>query len=168
MTDTRPDDALSPPPAGVCCIGGCRTRRHVVYTVIGWIIGVSAALSVAAIPLDVGESICGVWGCYPPANALLAMHLFWCVTTAAVVSLLALKPRLMRPVGYGLIALSLVGIASVIGFDLPRWLASASSFQQFWPQRVCYSIITLTDVPLLPALAAGLWCVASPNLKVQS
>src|SRR5262245_53022231 len=83
---------------------GTACRRHAargpLLTAMGWLLAALVALSVAAIPCDVGESMCGVWGCLPPIQALAAMHLFWCVTFGAGIhAIRRWRPGLLRPVG---------------------------------------------------------------------
>jgi hypothetical protein len=47
--------------------------------IVDWLAAV-VSRQVAAIPFDAGESLCGMWGCFPRIPDLAAMHLFWCVT----------------------------------------------------------------------------------------
>lgn len=145
------------------CATGC--RRHaaggVLLAAAGWLAAAVSALAVAAVPFDFGESLCGVWGCFPPVPALAAMHLFWCVALAAGVhAVRTLRPNLLRPLSATLLLAAAVGIALIVGGDLRAWLAGASdSARAFWPRRVGYTFATKTDYPLLQVLAAGVVCL---------
>ena len=90
------------------------------------------------------------------------MHLFWIVACAAVVwAVRTWRPELLTRVGGLLVATAVVGIAVVVGRDLSRWLElMPTEYRHFWPRRTAYAVLTLTDVPLVQALVAGLAGVA--------
>src|SRR5262249_47056408 len=113
-------------------------------------------------PYDAGESLCGVWGCFPPLPALAAMHLFWCAVLGACVwAVRGWRPGLLRPVGVVLLLAAAATTAVVVGRDLDRWFHWApDEYHPFWPRRVAYTLTTLTDVPLVQSLVAGAVCVA--------
>ena len=128
---------------------------------VGWLAAAVAALSVAAIPYDFGESLCGVWGCFPPIPALAAVHLLWVVLLAAGVwAVLRWRRGLLRPVGWVLITASVATAATVLGGDVGAWVERVpAEYKVFWPKRVGYRLATLTDVPIVQALLAGVACV---------
>ena len=139
-------------------------RRHAargpLLAAAGWLAAAVAALAVAAIPYDIGESMCGVWGCFPPVPALVAMHLFWCVVLAAGVhAVRGWRPGLLRPLGLVLILAAVAATALVVGTDLTRWLELPDRYRHHWPRRVGYILATKTDVPLVQSLAAGVACL---------
>lgn len=145
-------------PAAAC-------RRHAVrgplLAVAGWLTAAVAALAVVAVPWDIGESLCGVWGCFPPAPALAAMHLFWCaVFGAGVHAVYGGRPVLLRPAGAVLLLAGAAAAVAVVGTDLNRWLANMpDEYCRFWPRRVGYTLVTATDIPLAQSLAAGVACL---------
>jgi hypothetical protein len=144
------------------CAVGCRRHaaRGPLLAVAGWLTAGVAALAVAAVPLDVGESLCGVWGCFPPLPALAAMHLFWCVALGAGVHAAAgLRRGLLRPLGVALVFAAIVTGALVVGRDLTRRLEFVGDQRHLWPRRVGYTLAVSTDLPLTQALAAGAACL---------
>lgn len=149
-------------PAVATCPSACRRRaaRGPLLAAVCWLAAAVAALSVAAIPYDIGESLCGVWGCFPPVPALVAMHLFWCVVLAAGVhAVRGWRPGLLRPLGVVLILAALAATALVVGNDLNRWLELPDRYRSFWPRRVGYTLAITTDIPLIQSLAAGVGCL---------
>lgn len=155
--------------------GGCeRCTRHAalggLLGVAGWLGAGLAALAVAAVPFDFGESLCGVWGCYPPVPPLAAMHLLWLVAGGAVVwAARRWLPGLVRPLGVLLIVAGVVGLVVAVGGDLPQWLHRVGiEYQHFWSKRVAYRIATLTDVPIVQGLLAGVVCLLIGRRKSRS
>jgi hypothetical protein len=128
---------------------------------IGWGLAAYAALSLASLPGDFGESWCGVWGCLPPVQALAAMHLFWVVVLCPLVGwgLTKGRPHQLRRAGMLLFFAALAGIVVVVGRDLVVWLAAVTpAFRAYWARRALYTVVTLSDVPLLQGLLAGAIC----------
>ena len=152
------ESAAEGSPAAATC------RRHAargpLLAAAGWLAAAVAALAVAAVPYDISEPLCGVWGCFPPVPALVAIHLFWCVVLAAGVhAVRAGRPGLLRPLGVVLMLAAVATIAIVVGNDLTRWLELPDKYRSLWPRRVGYVLATSTDIPLLQSLAAGGVCL---------
>ena len=61
------DDAITPP-SGV-------GRR--MMTMVAYVAASGLALLVSLLPFESTESFCGPWGCFPPLQALAAIHLLW-------------------------------------------------------------------------------------------
>jgi hypothetical protein len=164
LTDNREPlvDASEARPSAAC---SSRCRRHAarqpLLAAAGWLAAAVGSLLVAAIPYEGGESVCGVWGCFPPLQAVAAMHLFWCVVlSAAVWSVREWLPRLCLPLGVVLFIGAATTTGVVLGNDLYRWLNSMpEEYRIYWPRRVAYTLATLTDVPLTQSLLAGLVCI---------
>jgi hypothetical protein len=138
--------------------------------VIAWALTALAALSVAWLPGDFGESLCGPWGCLPPLQALAAMHLFWAVAFVPFVAWgpTKAKPRQLRLVGMLVFLGSLLAIVVVIGRDLLGWLPQMpADVQAFWPRRALYTLATLSDVPLVQGLLAGAICWSVGQVRVR-
>ncbi len=112
----------------------------------------------AALPDPVGESLCGIWGCFPPFPALVAMHLFWGALAGGAVWLATglLPGRALLRVGLTVAVVSLAGVAVAVATDLPHWLDTVpDSDHRLWPLRAVYRLATLSDVPLVQGLGAG-------------
>ncbi len=154
------------------CSTGCRRHaaRGQLLALVWWLGAAVAALSVAAVPFDFGEALCGVWGCLPPLSALVAMHLFWFVAFGAGVhAATATRPPLTRPLGVVLVLAALAGAVIVLGVDLSRWLEQVPDrYQSFWPRRLAYTLGTKTDLPLVQALAAGVACLVLAKRSTRS
>jgi hypothetical protein len=108
------------------------------------------------------HTVCGAWGCGPPLPVLLACHVFWMVllTPPAFVTALRLPAHRVRFFGTLLVVLGLSGLVAVGVWEAATWLREASEWQRrFFVQRYLFSIVTLTDFPILEILivGAGLW-----------
>jgi hypothetical protein len=139
-------------------------------TAVGWLAAAVVSLLVAAIPYDAEESVCGVWGCYPPLQALAAMHLLWCAVLGSIVwSIREWRPRLLLPVGLVLIIVAAPATAVVIGNDLHHWTHGLPErYHKFWPRRIAYTLSTLTDLPLVQSLLAGMVCIQLGRRRTHS
>lgn len=126
-----------------------------------WGLTVVGALKVADIPGDFGESLCGVWGCLPPRQALVAMHLLWLVlfVPPAVVAGLRLSPVAAIRLGLLVAMGSAVVAVCVVGLDVARWLSlTTAEFHGYAGRHALYSLAVHTDVPMAQAVLAGLLC----------
>lgn len=126
--------------------------------ILAWIGALVGSLLIAQIPGDHTDSMCGVWGCYPPLQAVLAMHLFWATAIIGPIAWLAtFRPCGLRSLGWILLSLGLVSIAILVSTDLSRWMATASeSATRFWPRRIQYCLLTHTDYPVVQIALSGL------------
>jgi hypothetical protein len=156
-------------------VGACPTvcPRHAalrpILIGVAWLAAAVASLSVAAIPYDFGESLCGVWGCFPPITALAAMHLFWCVVFGAIVwAVRRWRPSSLRVCGMILLLIATVATAVFVGRDLYEWLEWMPAVERhYWPRRVAYLLLTLTDIPLVQSLIAGVVCIVLGGRPVR-
>lgn len=150
------------PIAGAACATGCPRRALGARLLVaaGWLAAALAALLVAALPLDIGESLCGPWGCLPPFAALVALHLFWFVVVGALVSsTVRWRVAFRRTAGSVLVGVTLAAAALVVGTDLYDWFGRGSeTARAYWPQRVAFRLATATDVPVFQLLGAGVAC----------
>ena len=64
--------------------------RILVY-VFGYFVLGALTLLIGRIQGDIGEGLCGVWGCFPPMQALVSMHLLWCLAATAIVHWLSTR-----------------------------------------------------------------------------
>jgi hypothetical protein len=132
-----------------------------VLGLIGWGLAGYAVLSLGQLPGEFGHSLCGPWGCLPPLQALAAMHLFWALALLPLIVLALAKgqPHHLRLAGMLLSLGAGLGIAVVVGRDLLAWLpAVPPEFHGYWARRALYTLVTLSDVPLLQVLGAGAIC----------
>ncbi len=134
--------------------------RGALWGIAGWLGAALAAVFVATVPYDPGEKLCGVWGCFPPLAAVASMHLIWCVILGATVwAVHRWAPALLRPLGFVLVLAALGAAAALVGTDLTDWLSKVSAdARRFWPRRLGYRVVTLTDVPVVQALVVGAAC----------
>jgi hypothetical protein len=134
--------------------------RGPLYALAGWLAAALASVMVATIPYDPGEMFCGVWGCLPPLPAVAAMHLLWCVALGATVwAVNRWFPSGLRALGFVLLIASIGATAALVSNDLSTWMAKTSvEARQFWPKRIAYRIVTLTDVPLVQSFVVGAAC----------
>jgi len=132
-----------------------------LWAVAGWLTAALAAVLVATIPYDPGESLCGPWGCFPPVLALVSMHLLWFVALGAGTWAVARwLPGLLRPLGFVLLLTGVVATGVYVTNDLVQWLSRMSDdLRPFWPKRVGYRLLTLSDVPLVQSTLVGTLCV---------
>jgi hypothetical protein len=133
-----------------------------------WGILTYAVLGLRNIPMNVGESLCGVWGCFPPLESLLAYHAFCLMLAVPPIWLLvrSCMPRTLTWIGMGLIFLAFVGIGAVTGHEAVAWLGIVpSDYRQFFLRRILYVITTNPEIPLIPALLSGAVCWIGGDLK---
>ncbi|MBI2477933.1 MAG: hypothetical protein HYV60_04595, partial [Planctomycetia bacterium] len=114
------------------------------------------------------HSICGPWGCGSPIAALVGWHGFWLLLVAPVVGLLIRSwPAYQLWIG-GLVLLAsgtatLVGIAT---WEAVTWLPLVRGDQQtYFVQRFLFSVITMTDLPVIPVTLAGIAMCLSARIK---
>jgi hypothetical protein len=129
-----------------------------------WAAGLFSVLSLQYLPdRFFGEhSVCGPWGCGAPLPALLACHGFWLVlfAPATVYAARHLRPQNVWRLGAGLVALAFVGLAAVAVWQAGAWWTNVDkSLHRYALQRYLFVLATLTDVPVLETLVAGvtLW-----------
>lgn len=132
-----------------------------------------AALSLHEVQAMKTHSICGVWGCGPPTNALLAIHLSWAVAIWPPLlyvpwrflwSTLVLK-RIRRT----LAAIGIGGLVTITVWQWMAWYPDATELQKdFIWHRCGFVILTAVDWPFLELLAAAglLAIVPSKNKPV--
>lgn len=108
------------------------------------------------------HTVCGSWGCGAPLPALLACHGFWLVLVApaTVYAARRLAPISVWRLGAGLVALAGIGFVAIAVWQGATWWQSVDpSLHRYAVQRYLFVLATLTDVPILETLVAGvtLW-----------
>jgi hypothetical protein len=135
-------------------------RRATIVGLVCWGLAAYGALCVADVPVDSHE-LCGPWGCLPPVQALVAMHLFWGLLLVLPVVWLTthLNFRLLGVLGTMLMVASGLALACLIGSDLPSWLeVMPPTLRDYWGRRVLAIVAVHTDLPLVQLFLAGAAC----------
>ena len=149
--------------SGLLSAGEQTNMRFVELTVLPIIWGAVplAVLSVHDSNALNQHTVCGVWGCGPPLNALVAVHVGW--IAALWPPLFYLPWRLKTTdetnkwLAIALITAGIAGIAGIVLWQWFVWLPRASEFaaEHIW-QRCAFSVATAGDWPLAQLLAGGL------------
>lgn len=114
------------------------------------------------------HSICGAWGCGPPVSALVGWHGFWLVLVTPLVGTLihSWPARTLRTVGLLLLACGLMTVVGIAIWNAMTWLPLMSGDQPtYFVQRVLFSVVTLTDLPVIPTTMAGFAMYISSHIK---
>ena len=121
-----------------------------------WFAGMWGSLQVHKMDLNITHSICGRWGCGPPAEALIGYHGFWLfsVLPIAMVAGWYFTPRTSRTVGRSVLLLSLVATIAYVAWDVVDFYRQAES-AQYLLQRGFFTLVTTVDVPMIPTILAG-------------
>lgn len=139
-----------------CCPRHAALRRASRWTIF-WLTGLVAAAMLETIPGEAHSGLCGIWGCWPPLQAIAAVHLAWCMAIGATVhAARSVRTFSLKGLGALLLFVGIVGCLSVVVSDLPSWSARLTVEQQsYWPRRVLFVLATRTDLPLIPLFLTG-------------
>ncbi len=134
--------------------------RRVIWAVV-WLGIIGASIGVGFLPGDpFGESLCGVWGCYPPFQSFASLHLLWlAVMMPPAIALARHRPGSIAKVAG--VFLAIVGVLAsicVVGGGLANWgfTPSQPEFNKYAFRRIRYVLATRTDVPALQLTATGI------------
>jgi hypothetical protein len=106
-----------------------------------------------------GHAVCGLWGCGPPLQALIAFHGFWLVLLSLPVALCCrlIDPTRLMAVSVLTIVVGIAGIAGVVAWEAEHWLPNVGELQrEYFLQRCLFRVGTMTDVPLVQLVLAGI------------
>jgi hypothetical protein len=134
---------------------------RVVFGVGVWAVALFGVLSLNNLPGKYEGSFCGVWGCWPPLQALAAMHGFWTVLFIPPVgwAVRNFSPARLRLLGQVLTALGLLALITIITMGLLDWLPyNPEVYREFIPQRVLFVVANFVDFPAVQLVVAGLVC----------
>ena len=125
-----------------------------------WAFAFWSTLKISNAPILQEHSVCGVWGCGPPTNALLACHLGWMVFLAPSIPLafrlLAKWPRVFSVFWWVLCGVGVAGLVSTGIHELMTWYPNASALaRSYFSRRWAFAVVTLTDFPMLQLLLYG-------------
>jgi hypothetical protein len=133
-----------------------------------WAGGLYAALLLEAVPGDFGHDWCGPWGCWPPIQALVALHLFWVVLFAPPIvwACRTCQPLTLRRLGGLLTTLGLLGVALVAAREAVTWYPHMpAEYRRYFGRRVVYALAMLTDLPVVQLIMAGAVCRVAARRK---
>lgn len=149
------------------------------WTVAGaitvWGLSIFGVLQVQHFAWLSAHSVCGPWGCGPPLQALIAYHGFWLalfsLPTAAACEFFRLT--IVGRIGWWLLGLGIAGLLVVGVWDavptLPHWLPRSTFLApQHYVPRYLLSLFTLIDVPIVPMILAGSYCLVSARRRQKS
>jgi hypothetical protein len=125
-------------------------------------------LSLRDIPMEGGDSLCGVWGCLPRLEALLAYHGFCIMLAIPAVWLLAsnCSPRCLAMTGKCLILLALADVAAITGYEAVTWLENVpEAYRQYFGQRVVFVIVSKPSFGIAPLTLSGAACWIAGSWK---
>ncbi len=126
--------------------------------IVVWGLILTATLSIANWPREWGHGVCGLWGCGPPLQALLACHLSWLVVLLPLAVVLPswLSWRQQRMLGVLVVMIGCAGLVGLVAYEFSTWWLVASEWKRsfFW-RRVGFVIATDVDLPLIELILAG-------------
>lgn len=145
--------------------------RLIAFFIV-WGTGLFGVLQLRRLGEAVGgaHGICGPWGCGPPVSALLAWHGFWLVLLAgpACIALWSWPVRWTRRVGGLLLGCGLVCAGGVVVWEAVTWLPRLYPGEPtYFAQRCLFSLMTLVDLPILPAALVGLLLVSGSRVRAS-
>jgi hypothetical protein len=121
----------------------------------------AATLAIANQPGDWGHSVCGIWGCGPPLQALVGCHASWLVVLVPVGLLLRSKtsPATFRIVTISSLFIALAGVVSVSVYETCTWFTTVGdTVKAYLGHRIVFVLLTTIELPILELL--GLSSVA--------
>ena len=126
-----------------------------------WGLTLWGVLQLSNAPVLSSHSVCGIWGCGPPTNALLACHLGWLVFLLPVLPLTRRFgqqfPKTSWAALNSFVVLGVLGLLAVGLHDLIFWYPTASDAARgYFMRRWAFSTITQTDLPMLELFAVGI------------
>jgi hypothetical protein len=143
--------------------GNDAVKRYLIWGIeaLAWFAALDAVLQLQRLPDHVfgPHSVCGPWGCGAPLPALLACHGFWAILLAppTVLAVHYLPTKLARRLGVGLIAAAVSAMVAIAAWEAAHWLPQVLPSQRhFFVERCLFSLVTLTDAPIMQVLVAGL------------
>jgi hypothetical protein len=133
-------------------------KRHYLIWLLLWGLAIDASLMIFFIPGDYAHSLCGPWGCYPELQPLAALHMAWLagILLPTVLAARSLPLPWARLLGWTITALGAIGLAAVTCREALTWLRDVpEEWRVYFPLRLVYTVIMLTDAPLLQLVIAG-------------
>lgn len=141
---------------------------------IVWGITFWGTLRISDLSLLDSHHVCGVWGCGPPTNALLACHLGWFVFLMPIIPGLLFNrirfPKLTVWSPWLLISAGVAGVMAVGAWEYWVWYPEASeTARRYFLHRWMFSVIILTDLPVLelPLVGIATWLIQKLRTEIS-
>ncbi|MCI0457382.1 MAG: hypothetical protein L0Z62_10470 [Gemmataceae bacterium] len=131
-----------------------------LLAVLLWGAAAFGVLSLANLPGGFTHALCGPWGCFPPLQALGAMHLFWVLLLIPILGWPSWgwPPERVKTLGTALFLLGIGGLLTVAVGEMLTWVPPGGESWRYLPQRILYAVAVLSDVPLVQVTVGGLVC----------
>jgi hypothetical protein len=144
---------------------------------VGWLVAWAGAaygaLLLESVPGDFGHGWCGPWGCFPPLQALAAMHLFWTVLLVPPTAWAIRRCPLptLRRLGITVTLLGALSVTLLAVRETLTWLPKVpAEYRRYLARRILYALATWTDYPAVQLTLAGVACwvaAARPGKRPQ-
>jgi hypothetical protein len=126
-----------------------------------WSLAFWGTLKLSDAPILQDHSVCGIWGCGPPTNALLACHLGWMVFLAPSIPLafryFAFHRQLLSVFFWVLCGAGMLGVLGTGIHQLVTWYPNATELARSYSlRRWVFAVVTLTDFPMVQLFLYGL------------
>ncbi len=126
-----------------------------------WSLSLWGSLKLSEAPILQSHNVCGIWGCGPPTNALLACHLGWMVFLAPSVPLAfrycTQRDQWLSVFFWVLCIAAITGVFATGFHELTTWYPNATSLaRSFFLHRWIFAVVTLTDFPMVQLFLYGL------------
>ena len=126
-----------------------------LFALTAWFGAVWGALQIHKLDLQLEQSICGVWGCGPPTEALIGYHTFWMLLLLPlVVSLRRSWPERCQRIGWITLSLASLVLLLQVGFDAISF-ARRSGSTHYLLERAGFTLATSVDLPVIPVLISA-------------
>lgn len=143
--------------------------RYVVLVLWGLLLW--GTLSLSHWPWPAEYTICGVWGCGAPPEALAGCHAAWVILLLPAVwwSWSRQTRRQRRMLGLMLFCLGVTGLLAIGLYERWTWYPQAGEYaRSFFLRRWAFVVATWTDLPLLQICLFGLLLPWLPGEPVRS
>ena len=115
------------------------------------------------------ESLCGMWGCYPPIQTLASLHILWflILMPLAYVFSSRFRGRISRNIAWAVFVIGLAALAIIVVDGWCDWYFEYSDpdFKRYMPQRAIYSLANDTTHPAIQITLAGLLMIVRTRFK---
>ncbi len=149
-----------------------RSLRYALLVMWGLLLW--GTLSLSHWPWPAEYTICGIWGCGAPLEALAGCHGAWVVLLLPVVwwSWTRQTQRKRRMLGRVLLCLGVTGLLAIGLYERSTWYLEAGEYaRSFFLRRWAFVVATWTDLPLLQLCLFGLllpWLPGEPTRSTDS
>lgn len=142
-------------------------RYFPVYGLVLWAIATYGILQIQAIEGEITHDLCGVWGCYPPLQALIAWHGFLMMLALPLLTgmIYALQRTGLRRLGILLVVAALMGLGAIVVQELINWYPKVSEENQKYLLNRLLFVAVQRDIPLIQTFLSAIICLMASLLK---